>query len=171
MSWVIQISAGCSHGKSRCISNRIWPLMLTSSAVWAHRPRSAWAGAERMGDRPRWLMPTENCADSPAHHPNLPPPHRRPLVGRGDGRPGPGVAARRRASASPTLRWARHGAQIIWCPDAQDRFMVIIGSWNIMAISAPRWRAAASGLPSQLFAGTRTRAALDEAALPIDPCH
>ena len=52
---------------------------------------------------------------------------------------------RRRASRSPTGAWAST-ASIIWVSTRRTGFKVIIGSWKIMAIRAPRRRRSRSSL-------------------------
>ena len=60
-SCVIQISAVPESRHSRCISNRIWPWMVTSSAVVGSSATiSAGLLSSAMAIATRWRMPPEN---------------------------------------------------------------------------------------------------------------
>ena len=142
-SCVIQISAVPVSRVSFCISNRICPWIVTSSAVVGSSAmmRSGLLSSA-MAMATRWRMPPENWCGYACSRSS------------GDGMPTLTSAARARSSAAAreTFSCARI-VSIICASMRRTGFSVIIGSWKIIAMRLPRsWRISSGGQRAQVAA-------------------
>ena len=137
-SWVTRITPAWASSRISLISSRIWACTVTSSAVVGSSAISTRGSHENaIAIIARWRMPPENSWGK----------WRALSAARGMPTRSSSSTACPCASVSEMSSWARI-CSTIWSPTRSTGFMEVIGSWKIIAISAPRTRRSSSSQAS-----------------------